>query len=74
MFPKLKEKNPSTLEFLVMKIRKIYNLCVKKCCEDKHVDVLLIGEGEKKLYVLIKDFNIFIYAYTLHHGRKRFCR
>ena len=32
----------------------------KKCCEDKHVDILLIGEGEKEHYVLIEDFNTFM--------------
>ena len=26
----------------------------KKCCEDKHVDLLLIGGEGKKYYVLIK--------------------
>ena len=33
----------------------------KKCCEGKYVDLLLIAEGEKKHYVLIKDFNTFMY-------------
>ena len=56
-----------------VKQSKISNLCIKKCCEDKHVDLLLIGEGEEKHYVLIKDFNTFIYNHTLHHGRKLFC-
>ena len=49
----------------------------RKCCEDKHVDLLLIGEGEKKHYVLIKDFNTFMYDHTLHRERKhlyRYCR
>ena len=46
----------------------------KKCCEDKHVDLLLIGVGEKKHYVLNKDFKTFMYDRTLHHGRKHFCR
>ena len=46
----------------------------KKCCEDKHVDLLLIGEEEKKHYVLIKDFNSFMYDHTLHPGRKHFSR
>ena len=32
-------------------------------CEDKHVDLFLIDEGEKKLYVLIKNFNIFLTSY-----------
>ena len=44
----------------------------RKCCEDKHVDLLLIGEGEKKHYVLIKDFNTFMYDHTLHRERKHF--
>ena len=34
----------------------------------------MIGEGEKKHYVLIKDFNTFMYEHTLHRGRKHFCR
>ena len=46
----------------------------KKFCEDKHVDLLLIGEGEKKHYVFIKDFNTFMYDQALHRGKKRFCR
>ena len=45
----------------------------KKCCEEKHVDLLLIEVGEKKHYVLIKDFNAFMYDHTLHRGRKIFC-
>ena len=49
----------------------IYTL---KKCEDKHVDLLLIGEGEKKHYVLIEDFNTFMYDHTLHRERKHFCR
>ena len=45
----------------------------KKCCDDKHVDLLLIGEGEKTHYFLIKDLNTFMYGHTLHHERKNFC-
>ena len=45
----------------------------KKCCEDKHVDWLLIGNGQKKHYVVIKDFNTFTYHHTLHYGRKHLC-
>ena len=45
----------------------------KKCCKEKHVDLLLIGEGEKKHYVLINDFNRLIYDRSLHRGRKHFC-
>ena len=44
----------------------------QQCCEEKHVDLLLIGEGEKH-YVFIKDFNTFMYDHSLHRGRKHFC-
>ena len=27
---------------------------MKQCCEEKHVDLLLIGEGEKKLKIALK--------------------
>ena len=30
-------------------------------------------EEGKRHYVLIKDFNTFMYDHTLHHGRKHFC-
>ena len=46
----------------------------KKCYEGKHVDLLLIVEGEKKGYLLIEDFNTFMCDHTLHRGRKHFCR
>ena len=56
-----------------MKIKKNINLCIKQCWEGKHVDLLLIGEGEKKQNVFIKYFNTFMYDYTLHFERKHFC-
>ena len=40
---------------------------------EKHVDLLLIREEGKRHYVLIKDFNTFMYDDTLHRGRKYFC-
>ena len=41
----------------------------KKCCEEKHVDLLLTGEEVKRHYVLINDFNTFIYDHTLHREK-----
>ena len=31
---------------------------MKKCCEEKHAESLLIGEGKKKHYVLMNDISI----------------
>ena len=59
---------------MLSKQSKISKPCIKKCCKDNHVDLLLIGEEEKKHYVLIKDFNTFMYDHTLHRGKKHFCR
>ena len=39
-----------------------------------NVSLVLIDEGEKKNYVLIKDFKRFMYDHTLHRGRQYFCR
>ena len=46
----------------------------KKCCEEKNVDLLLLGEKGKRHYFLIKDFNTFMSDHSLHPGRKHFCR
>ena len=47
-----------------------------KCCEENHVDLLLIVEEKKRYYVLIKDFNKFMHDHILHGKRKHFwfCR
>ena len=52
-------------------------MSVKICvfdCEDKQVGLLLTGEESKQNYVLIKDFNTFLYDHKLHRGRKNLCR
>ena len=46
----------------------------KKCYKEKHDDPLFIGEEGRRHYVLIKDFNTFMFDHTLHRGRKHFCR
>ena len=58
-----------------MKIKKnTQSLHEKKCCKEKNLDLLFIGEGEKKHYVFIKDFNTFMYDHSLHRGRKHLYR
>ena len=38
-----------------------------------HIELLLITEGENNHYVLIKDFNKFMFNQTKHEHRKHFC-
>ena len=56
-----------------MKIRKNPNYVFEKCCEEKHVDLLFLGEKGKRHYVLIRKFNTFVYIHTLHRRKKHFC-
>ena len=65
---KLKKRIALSLVFLFMKTSKN----TQPMCQKIHFDSLLIEEG-KMHYVLIKDFNTFIYDHTLHRGRKHFC-
>ena len=44
----------------------------KETFEDQ-MNILLITEDEKKHYVLIKDFNAFMYNQSKHKERKHFC-
>ena len=39
----------------------------------KHMELLLISEGDNKHYVLIKDFNRFMFQQTNHKSKKSFC-
>ena len=66
------KKIVSTLVILVAKKgKKIQSKCQKYF--KRHDDLILIGKEGKKIYDLIKDFNTFIYDYTLHRGRKQSC-
>ena len=44
----------------------------KETFEDQ-MNVLLVTKDEKKHYVLIKDFNLFMYNQSKHKERKHFC-
>ena len=71
----MKKKNPIGIDVFVYENKVKYPIYVSKnCCQDKHVDLLLTGKGEKNHYVLIKDFNVFMYDHTLHRERIHFCR
>ena len=46
---KIERKNSIDVSVFGYEVNKKYPIYVlKKCCEDKRVDLLLIGEGEKK--------------------------
>ena len=64
---KLQKRIALALAFLVIKMRKTSKIYVSKnCSEEKHVDLLLIGEEGIRHYALIKDFNTFMCDHTVH--------
>ena len=50
----------------------IPSMCQKKKYEN-HIELLLITEDKNKHYVLIEDFNRFMYNQTKHKESKHFC-
>ena len=50
-----------------------YPIYISKEKFEDHMELLLITEGNKKHYVLIKDFNKLMYNQTKHKERKHFC-
>ena len=69
---KVEKKIESALVFLVMKWEKISNLYIDKILLSRHVHFLLIEYKGTSHYVLIKDFNRFMYNQMLHRDRKHF--
>ena len=72
---KIQRKNFIDISVFGPENKKKYPMYVsKKSYKDKLVNFLLIEEGGKTYYILIKYFNTFMYDYTLHRGRKYLCR
>ena len=52
--------------------KKKYAIYVSRNTFKRHVYSLLIGEEDKRHYVLIRDFSTSMYDHTLHHRRRHF--
>ena len=52
---------------------QLYPIYISKETFEDKMNLLLITKDEKKHYVLIKDFNSFIYNQSKHKERKHFC-
>ena len=76
---KIENKNSISISVFGYENKEKHAIYVSKKCEEKHVDLLLIGEEGKIHYVLVKYFNTFmlfvhdVMYHKLHRGRKHFC-
>ena len=72
-FNKIEKQNNLNITVFGYEEKQPYPIHISKEEFQDHMELLLITKGENKHYVLIKDFNKFMYKQTKHKERKHFC-
>ena len=72
-YNKIEKQNEININVFGCENKQPYPIFVSKEKYDRQMNLLLITEDENKHYVLIKDFNSFMYNQTKHKERKHFC-
>ena len=72
-YNKVERQNNIRINVFGYENKQPYPIYVSKEKFKDHIELLLITKDENKHYVLIKDFNKFMYQQTKHKERKHFC-
>ena len=72
-YNKIEKQNEININVFSYEKMQTYPIYVSKEKYDNCMNLLLITKDENKHYVLIKDFNKFMYNQTKHKERKYFC-
>ena len=72
-YNKIEKQNEIRINVFGYENKQPYPIYVSKEKFDDHIELLLITENDNKHYVLIKDFNKFMYNQTKHKESKHFC-
>ena len=72
-YNKIEKQNEININVFGYEDKQPYPIYVSKEKYKDHMNLLLITENENKHYILIKDFNKFMYNQTKHKERKHFC-
>ena len=72
-YNKIEKRNSININVFGYENKQPYPIYVSKEKYEDHMELLLVTEKENKHYVLIKDFNRFMYNQTKHEHRKHFC-
>ena len=72
-YNKIEKMNSININVFCYEENQIFPLYISKEKFEDHMELLLITEGTKTHYVLIKDFNKLMYNQTKHKERKHFC-
>ena len=73
-YNKIEKQNNIRINVFGYEDKQPFPIYISKEKFEDQMDLLLITEGKNKHYVLINDFNKFMYNQTLHKERKHFCR
>ena len=72
-YNKIEKQNEININVFGYENKQPYPIYTSKEKYEKHMELLLITENDNKHYVLIKDFNRFMFNQTKHEHRKHFC-
>ena len=70
---KIEKQNNICISLFGYEEKQTFPIYISKEKYQDHMELLLITEGKNKHYVLIKDFNKFMFNQTKHEHRKHFC-
>ena len=70
---KIEKQNNICINLFGYEEKQKFPIYISKEKYQDHMELLLIIEGKNKHYVLIKDFNEFMFNQTKHEHRKYFC-
>ena len=72
-YNKIEKQNEININVFGYENKQPYPIYISKEKYEKHLELLLITEDDNKHYVLIKDFNRFMFNQTKHEHKKHFC-
>ena len=70
---KIEKQNNICINLFGYEEKQKFPIYISKEKYQDHMELLLITEGENKHYVLIKDFNKFMFRQNKHEHKKYFC-
>ena len=72
-FNKIEKQNEININVFGYEEKQPYPIYISKEKFKDHMELLLVTKDKNKHYVLIKDFNKFMYNQTKHKDKKHFC-
>ena len=72
-YNKIENLNNININVFGYEEKQPYPIYISKEKHEDHMELLLITKNENKHYVLIKDFNKFMFNQTKHGNKKHFC-